>query len=230
MSSRSAAIVSLLFALGIFAALGYWALTPLKACTALPHGYQPVIAFELARTAADVQAIFGHSPSPCRAEAQNVFTNNVNFVDNFFFIPVYTLFIIFFFVGSGDSFLARIGIALAVVAAAGDWVENHNLALLAASPDTPSPGALLHLHIATSVKWMALGLANFVGGLTLGQRGGLWTSIAFVLCSASLILTGLGLFYSSVFGPLISNAVAIGWVVFLIADIREAFRASRKFH
>ena len=229
MSPRVSHIVSLLFALGIIAVLAFGALAPMKACTTLPHGYQPVIAFELARTAADVQAIFGHGASACRAEAQKAFAG-VNFADNFVFIPVYTLFIIFFFLGTGDAFLARIGIALAIVAAIGDWFENHNLALLAASPDAPSANALLHLHIATSVKWMALGLANFVGGLTLAQRGGFWTSIAFVLCAASLVLTGLGAFYSPVFGPYISNAVALGWLIFLIADIRGAFRASRKFY
>jgi hypothetical protein len=228
MSSRVAHIVSLLFAVGVIAVIAYWAKAPMTPCTHLPNGYQPVLAFELAQTPADVHAIFDHSATACQAKAQSDFTK-INFTDNFVFIPVYTLFIIFFFLGSGDSFLARIGIGLAIIAAIGDWLENYNLGLLAASPNAPSADALLHLHIATSVKWMALGIANFVGGLTLAQRGGFWTSIAFVLCSASLILTGLGLVYSPTFGPQVSNAVGIGWLIFLIADIRGAFRTSRKF-
>ena len=231
MSSRAAHAISIVFALCIIGLLAYSlkGMAPMVACGDLAKGYQPIIAFELARSVADVQAIFGHGASACRTAAQAGFAQ-VNFSDNFIFIPVYTLFIVFFFLGTrpSDPFLSRIAIIVAIVAALGDWVENHNLALLAASPDAPPDGALLHLHYATSVKWLALGLANFIGGLILGQRGGIWNSAAFVLCAASLILTGLGLSYSTMFGPQISNAIVIGWLIFLIVDIRQA--ASRKIN
>ena len=231
MSSRAAHAISIAFALCIIGLLAYSlkGMAPMVACGDLAKGYQPIIAFELARSAADLQAIFGHGASACRTAAQAGFAQ-VNFSDNFIFIPVYTLFIVFFFLGTraSDPFLSRIGILVAILAALGDWVENHNLVLLAASPDTPPAAALLHLHLATGVKWIALGIANFIGGLILGERGGIWNSLAFVLCAASLILTGLGLSYSPAFGPQISNAIAIGWLIFLIVDIRQV--ASRKIN
>jgi hypothetical protein len=127
-------------------------------------------------------------------------------------------------VRSQASLLSAIGIIIVVAAALGDWAENHNLVLLAASPDTPQASAFAGLHAATSVKWIALGLANLVGGIILGRRGGLWNFIALVLCVVSVVLTGLALFNSPVFGPQISNAILIGWVIFLIVDIREVFR------
>lgn len=231
MSSRAAHAISIFFALCIIALLAYSmkGMAPMVACGDLAEGYQPILAFELARSVADLQAIFGHGASACRTAAEAGFAQ-VDFSDNFIFIPVYTLFIVFFFLGmrAGDPFLSHVAILVAIVAALGDWFENHNLVLLAASPDAPPAHALLHLHYATSVKWIALGLANFIGGIILGQRGGLWNSLAFVLCAASLVLTGLGLAYSPAFGPQISNAIVIGWLIFLIVDIRAV--ASRKIN
>lgn len=227
MSSRVAHAISIVLALCIFALLAYSiaGMTPMAACGDLAKGYQPILAFELARSTADLQAIFGHGASACRAATQASFAL-VNFSDNFIFIPVYSLFLIFFFLGERPraSLLSTIGIVIVIAAALGDWVENHNLVLLAASPDAPQASALAGLHYATSMKWIALGLANLVGGIILGQRGGLWNVIALLLCVASLILTGLALFNSPVFGPQISNAIVIGWLIFLIVDIREVFR------
>jgi len=224
MSSKIAYAISILFALGIVAVVAIFNATPLHACGALPAKYSPVLAFELARSLADVHAIFGGGPSPCRDAALAAFTK-INFTDNFYFIPVYTLFGVFFFLGvrRREPLLAYVGIALAVIAALADWVENHNLALIAAAPDVPSQ-ALPALHYATSVKWMALGIEGFVGGLILGQSGGWLNNIAFALCALGLILTGLGLVYSPSFGPYISNAILISWLIFLIVDVREMFR------
>jgi len=224
MSARIAHVISFLFALGIVAVVAMFNATPLHACGALPAKYAPVLAFELARSLGDVQAIFGGGPSPCREAAVAAFTK-INFTDNFYFIPVYSLFTVFFFLGirKREPLLAYAGMALAVIAALADWVENHNLALIAASPDMPSQ-ALPALHYATSVKWMALGTAGFVGGLILGQSGGWLNNIAFALCALGLVLTGLGLVYSPTFGPSISNAILISWLIFLIGDVREMFR------
>jgi hypothetical protein len=231
MSSRLAHRLSLFFAFGIIVLLAYSlkGMAPMTACGDLAKGYQPILAFELARSVADLQTIFGSGASACRAAAQTGFAQ-VNFSDNFIFIPIYSSFLIFFFIGTRarDPFLSNIAIVIAVIVALGDWVENHNLVRLAAAPDAPPVDALFHLHVATSVKWIGLGIINFIGGIILGQRGGLANNLAFVLCAASLILTGLGLSYSPSFGPHISNAIVVGWIIFLIVDIREAFRSTGK--
>ena len=231
MSTRLGHGLSLLFALGILAVLVYsvFGPMPMVACSALAKGYQPILAFELARSASDVQAIFGHCVSLCRETLEAAFAS-VNFSDNFIFIPIYSLFLVFFFVGARarDPLLAMLAILIVILAALGDWVENHCLAEIAASPDSPPAQAMMLLHYATATKWIALGIAGFIGGLIVGQAGGLANNIAFVLCAAGLILTGLALSYSPVFGPHISNAIVLSWLVFLIVDIREFFRGAAR--
>jgi hypothetical protein len=229
MSTRIAHGLSLLCAAAIVAVLLYsiFGGMPMIACGNLARGYQPIIAFELARSLGDVQAIFGHGASLCRETLNAAFARE-NFTDNYLFIPAYSLFLIFFFIGarSRDPFLAMLSIAIVIVAALGDWVENSSLAQIAASPDAPPAQALTLLHYATSTKWLALGIAGFVGGLILGQKGGIANNLAFVICSAGLLLTGLGISYSAVLGPQITTAILLSWMIFLIVDVREIFRGA----
>jgi hypothetical protein len=89
MSSRVAHAISIVLAFCIFALLAYSlaGITPMAACGDLAKTYQPILAFELARSTADLQAIFGHGASACRTATQASFAQ-VNFSDNFIFIPV----------------------------------------------------------------------------------------------------------------------------------------------
>ena len=107
--------------------------------------------------------------------------------DSLLFIPIYALFLIFTFLGlrGRDPFLANIGIFVVIVLALADYAENTCLLQIIANPDVPSP-ALTWLHYATSTKWLGLGVAAFIGGLILGQAGGLANNLAFVVMAASL--------------------------------------------
>ena len=59
---------------------------PVRPCGNLPQNYAPIIAFELARNAADLEAIFG-TQEPCRAGVIERM-DAINLVDVLVYIPV----------------------------------------------------------------------------------------------------------------------------------------------
>ena len=67
MNSRTAHRISLAAGIAVLllAFSGVLAPPP-KPCGALPANYAPIIAFEMARSVADLQAIFGVEPGECR--------------------------------------------------------------------------------------------------------------------------------------------------------------------
>jgi hypothetical protein len=67
---------------------------PARPCGNLPQNYAPIIAFELARSAADLDAIFG--TEPCRA-TMVARMDAINLVDVLVYIPAYGLFMACFF-------------------------------------------------------------------------------------------------------------------------------------
>lgn len=226
MSSKTAYRISLLFALGVIGFFVFaFSLPPAAPCGDLKAGYTPILAFELARSLADLHAIFGELPNHCRAfmAAQ---LDQVDWADSFFFIPIYTAFIVFFFLGlrARDVRLAWIGVILAILALGGDYTENSQLFQLTADPAHASP-ALALLPWATAVKWIALALAGGVAGIVFLRQGGLAHILA-AACFIGLAVVIAAIANPPMFGPFISNAVALSWVSFLIVDLLESFRRS----
>ena len=70
---------------------------PVRPCGNLPQNYAPIIAFELARSAADLEAIFG-TQEPCPPEVIERM-DAINLVDVLVYIPAYGVFMAFFFLG-----------------------------------------------------------------------------------------------------------------------------------
>lgn len=203
----------------------YSALQPAMAvCGALDPTYQPIIAFELARSVADLHAIFGPAPGACREALRANFTV-LNSGDNFLFIPLYGVFLVFFFLAARGRSprLARMGAIFILVACAGDYIENACLLRIAANPDVQSAPLSL-LPWATGVKWTLLGIAGAIGGLLLSRRGG-WRWIVAGLCFAGAALVILAMIDPHRFGRFAANGVTISWIVFLIADAKAAWRA-----
>ncbi len=191
----------------------------LVACGNLQPGYAPVIAEELARSAADLQAIFGVGPSACRSTlAARI--DFITWADCLAFIPAYGVFVAFFFIAMArrDERSALLGFILAVVAVVADYLENVCLFQLTAAPDAPG-FSLMVLPWATGAKWLALGLAGAVGGTILIQSGRVNYPAA-ALCGLGFFGTVLGIANPHLFGPLISNAVTLSWIVFLVVVLR----------
>jgi hypothetical protein len=226
-SPRTAYRVSLVGALLVLA-FAVSGATQKKApvCGNLAANYEPIIAFELSRSVSDLHAIFGDSAGACRtAIAQQM--DAINRGDSAFFIPAYGAFLIFFFLGlrARDHRLATLAIRITFLACAADYVENTCLFHLSVNPDVAS-GWLSLLMWATEVKWVGLGIANAIGGYVLFMsHGGRWlyrAAIALCLISAGVALMSVPT--PAVAGPYLSQAIVLGWIVFLLVDLRESFR------
>ena len=194
---------------------------PMVVCGDLAPGYAPVIAEELVRSVADLHAIFGDGPSACRTSLSNQL-NFITWADCLVFIPAYGVYLLFFFLGLAprDERSAFIGFVLSAVAVVADCVENICLFQITASPDIAG-FSLAILPWATGLKWLALGLAGAVGGTILIQSGR-ENYPAAAACALGFLGTVLGILNPRLFGPYISNAVTLIWVVFLVVDIRQS--------
>ena len=221
-TTTTATRISLAAALLLLAVVIYSALQPaMGVCGGLDPTYQPIIAFELARSVADLHAIFGAAPGTCR-EALTAQFAFLNTGDNLLFIPLYGVFLVFFFLGMRHTKLARAGAILVIAACLADYIENACLFRIAINPDVQSP-ALSLLPWATGVKWMGLAIAGAIGGIILSRRGG-WRWIVAGLCFAGAVLVTLAIIDPHNFGRFASNGVTISWVVFLIADASAVLR------
>lgn len=118
-----------------------------------------VLEFEVARSRAALDALFGIVGSECRDKRIKAL-DAINTVDVWVFIPAYTAFIscAAMFLGGGVlRKVAWVAIATAVVALAADYVETLNL--LAYTPDlAPAPQRLIESSSAAWIKFFALGL------------------------------------------------------------------------
>lgn len=183
-------------------------------CGGLPERYPPIIAFELARTGADLHAIFG-DPGPCR-DGIVAALDRVNHLDLALFIPAYGAFLVAWFLGLGDgrTRLVRAGVALAVLAMVGDVLEN--ACLLGLTPDLdPTSSWLALLPFATAIKWLALGAVGLVAALVLVTRA--WPrQLAAAVCTLAAIDTAMAMADPSAFGPTVALGVGASWLVMLV--------------
>ncbi len=220
--------ISVVFGLIVIALAVYGAvLPPVPVCGGLPANYATIIAFELARSAADLQAIFGTAPGACRT-AIAARMDLINWIDSFAFIPAYGGFLIFFLLGLRERSprLANIALVITIIACLADYAENTCLFHLSADPDASSPW-LAALPWATGVKWVGLGVSAALTGLALAMRGGV-NLIALIPCFISLVATVLAMIDPHRFGPFVSNGVTVGWLTVLVYAVAGAFRARKE--
>jgi hypothetical protein len=198
-------------------------LKPVPACGDLPSNYAPIIAFEMARSVADLHAIFGDKVSECRTAISNQL-DFVNVIDCLLYIPAYGTFLVFCFLGM-RSRNRRLGTAAALVtiaACAADYAENLCLFRLSANPDIESQW-LTHLAWTTEIKWVGLGTASAIGAAILWNISG-WWRLASIACSFALVAALITITHPAVAGPYLSLAFAAGWMAFFAVVVRESFR------
>jgi hypothetical protein len=197
---------------------------PVRPCGDLQQNYAPIIAFELARGAADLHAIFG--TYPCRGELIERM-DAINLVDVLVYIPVYGVFMAFFFLGmrARDATLGTLGFRVTVIAALGDYAENACLMSLTPQLDPASPWFEL-LPWATGIKWLGLGVAAAIAAVIYVKSAGarLWNALAALMCAAAFLSTVAAIVMPSMFGPLVGLGVALSWVAYLITAGAAAFR------
>ncbi len=199
-------------------------------CGGLAENYAPIVAFELARSAVDLQAIFGAPGDPCRDE-MIARMDSINWMDVLVFIPAYGTFLVAFFLGmrARNVPLADLGVKLALAAIVTDYIENLCLMLLTPQLDATSSWMAL-LPWATGAKWLALGAAAAVAGIifiTIWPRRFLPAiAPAALICWIALGVTIAALIAPAKFGAVLSPAIGATWVVFLITAFTQAFRSS----
>lgn len=198
---------------------------PVRPCGNLPQNYTPIIAFELARSAADLEAVFG-TQEPCRSAVVERI-DAANLVDVLVYIPAYGVFMAFFFLGmrARHASLGTLGFRIAVVAALGDYAENACLMNLTPQLDPASVWFAL-LPWATGIKWLGLGAAAALAAAIYVKSSSarLWNSLAALLCAAASLSTVAAIVMPSMFGPFVGLGVALSWLVYLMTAGSSAFR------
>jgi hypothetical protein len=78
---------------------------------------------------------------------------------------------------------------------------------------------------ATETKWVALGVAG-LAAIPLLWNGGLgWVAMVTGVVGLAAALTTIPA--SPLIGPYLSNAIALGWLLFFAVDARESLRSTR---
>lgn len=183
---------------------------------------RPVLAFEFARTAAHLDAVFGAPGDPLRsARIAGMIEGNMA---DYLFMVVYGSFILAFFGATaratGD---ARWWLAgwLGPAAALADAAEN--ALLLSVTADlTSAGGELAWLPYPVWLKFGALALATGLGALALVRQRAWLLAVA---CLPAPLAIGFGLAAPLARGQAAVGTIAIGWVAMLAWAAWRTWRA-----
>jgi hypothetical protein len=196
---------------------------PIHECGTVPSS-AVVISAELARTQADLDAIFAPAPGqPCtHVRGHDLFTQTM--IDTVAFIPAYGVFLVFFFLAMvpREEYAAFAGFTLTIVAVLADYVENICLFHIANNPYAAG-WALAAIPWATGVKWLLLGLAGAFGGLIL-IRSGRVNYPAALACFLGLLGPVLAIANPHLFKSFAAGT-ALALIAFLVVVARGAFSA-----
>ena len=172
----------------------------------------PVLAFEFARTPADLDAVFGALGEPLRpVRIAGMMRGNVL---DYLFMVVYGSFVLAFFGASAkatdNAVWWRAG-WLGPLAALSDAIEN--ALLLSINADMASPGAeLAALPWFVWIKFVALAVAcGLAASALLRQRG--W--LPALMCIPAPIALWFGLAAPLRWGEAAVSMIALGWIAML---------------
>ncbi|MFM5884192.1 MAG: hypothetical protein ACKOQ3_02465 [Novosphingobium sp.] len=211
---RWAALFSLPF-LAISQAFGL-----IDGLTACSTSTEPILAFELVRSMAEVAALF---PPDCRAVAAAAQVKGL-WLDNLAFIPVYTGFLVLYLLALGRDRpnlrrLLHAGIAMTALAALADYWENSRLMLILA--DLPGSKATIdQLVPAPRLKFVLLGVVVILAGFALQANGG-WRRFAGLIALAGGAISLFALFGNAQWLHL---GALLGWLPLVLTSWIEAFR------
>ncbi len=214
------------FRLAVVAAVAMLAITIFMSVTAPscnPLPMSTLTAFELVRSTADLQRIFGEAGAACRVDlvAQ---LDHANLIDSFAYIPAYTAFygLSAYALARRDRMLGWITVTIALGCALADVFENLGMLQLSAAPDRPSPW-LMALIVSTNAKWIGLALVTTLCGAMLARRGGFgW--VALLACAAPLLTSLWALVSPDAAGQYLIPGMTIASVMLLAVGVICSFR------
>lgn len=198
---------------------------PPQPCGNLPGNYAPIIAFELARSPADLEAIFG-TAEPCRSTMIERM-DAVNLMDVLVYIPAYGVFMAFLFLGlrGRDAGLGTLGLRISIIAILGDYAENVCLMSLTPELDANSVWFTL-LPWATAVKWLGLGAAAAIAAAIYLRAGGarVLNILASLVCGVAALSAVAAMAMPAKYGPLVGLGIALSWLIYLFTAAAAAWR------
>src|SRR5215468_7678603 len=223
--SRGAWLLCVVFGVAVAAIFAWFAaVIPTQTCTGRqPRGTSAFLAYQLARTSADVEAVFGPEGDPCRA-AMVAALNLANTVDLIAFIAVYTGFPASFLLAlkrSGGEGIARIGLVAVVFTLLCDVLETSmQLYITSSLPGTVT--SLVFLTIGNTGKLLGLAIVGVCAGAAMLARRGLLGRLTGAACFVSALLVMAGLNYSPA-QPGISVGTTLLWLaMWLYAAVAAA--------
>jgi hypothetical protein len=222
--SRLLWIFCVLFGAGVIGFVVWFSgVIPTKTCTgALPQGVSALLAYQLSRTPADIEAVFGPPGHPCRA-VMIAAMDRANTVDLTAFIATYSAFLAFFFLAlrrTGTGAAARIGLAAVIATALFDVIETS--AQLHITGELPgSATSLLLLTIGSRGKFLGLAVVCVCAGLAISARRRLLARAPGVLCIAGGVMVVAGL-ASAPARAALSAGNGIAWAVMLLYAMQAA--------
>jgi hypothetical protein len=180
----------------------------------------PILAFELARTPADVAALFGSDA--CRATLVDAQIKGL-WLDALGFIPSYTLFLVLAAIAASRGWAKRAIVAMLLIAGLSDEIEGLLMArIMAHLPGTP--GQLDTLWWAVHVKFGLLAIATATIGLTLIRVLKLWP----MLFGLVITVGGAAAIYGfwTLPNPVMMAGFTYAWFAILVTAIVASFAAS----
>lgn len=190
-------------------------------------GYgSPVIAFEFARTPADLAAVFGLDSDPFRASRMAMMDDG-NRLD-FLFMAVYSLFgaMFGFAVRSRRAGLGTVILVAAIIAGIADAVETRTLLSITAQmgEGIAVPVGLATLWLPVTIKFTALAVSVLCAGLYMASRAKpIWIALGALTVLAALMSVP-ALLATASYGALLSLSIGIGWIVMLAYALTRSVR------
>jgi hypothetical protein len=197
-SARGYWVLCVICGAGVIALVIWLAsVVPAEPCSGnRPWGISPFLAFQLSRTSADIEAVFGHEGDPCR-ERMIAALDLANKIDLIAFIAIITVFLACFYLAlkhCGYPGLARIG--LITVAATFTFAVIEALIRLHIPTALPGPVlSLVLLTIADTGKFLGFAVAGLCAGAAMLARGQLLGRLAGAACVVGAFMIALGLNY-----------------------------------
>lgn len=198
---------------------------PTRTCTgALPQGVSALLAYQLARSPADIEAVFGPPNDPCRTWMIAAM-DRANRVDLIGFIATYTAFLACFFLAlrqAGPRAIARVGLIAVIASAAFDVLETTTQLYLTAA--LPGSGlSLTLLAIGSRGKFLGLAVVSTCAGWAMWVRGKVPGRITGSVCIAAAAMVVAGLLSVPAW-PALSAGGAIAWILMLLYALQAALR------
>jgi len=189
-------------------------------------GYgSPVIAFEMARSVADLQAVFGMPDDPDRPR-RIAMMDDGNIWD-YPFMVAYGAFIFLFLraaARAGGRSLWLLFALLGLIATGADAVEN--MILLGLTQDLEAARDIGWLAIPVWLKFFSIMISGAAAGIVIATQGRHFWRVLGGIATLSALTVMVSFADPAAYGALLTLGITVCWVIMLAFAISRARRAA----